>query len=337
MNHINVKKLVVWLLKFCVAGMIALTVISVFVFVYSYSSAHIRNESGSTDYKYEPNQIITNMKEGFSFLKMDKNGFNNLSTKDNKETNILLMGSSHMEAVQVDQNENIGSLLYDYLPEKNTYNIGMSGHTVYRLADNIANAIEEYNPTDYVIIEISSVEMDIDDMKEILDGNGKKISVHDEGVLSYLQKIPAFTALYDQADRWIRKTGDVSSDFRQKKQKTDNTETVLSDGYSETLNKFLSVFSNACKDDLKCVFLYIPPEGLDNTGLICSTDQVYLNAFEKSCEENDLMFINCTPALDELHEKGIPAHGFCNGGVAVGHINKYGHEAVAKLLAEKLK
>jgi hypothetical protein len=43
------------------------------------------------------------MTEGFSWLKMDDSGFNNVAFDDvgSEQPDILLMGSSHMEAVQV--------------------------------------------------------------------------------------------------------------------------------------------------------------------------------------------------------------------------------------------
>ena len=111
---------------------------------------------------------------------------------------------------------------------------------------------------------------------------------------------------------------------------------ILPEGYSLALNKFMRFFSDACGEDLNCVFLYIPPEEIENDRLVCRTDKVYLGAFEIACEKNNIMFIDCTPAFDELHEQNKAAHGFSNGGTAVGHINKYGHEAIARLLCERL-
>ena len=330
----QIKKTVRWFIKLIAAMLIATVNISAFLLFYSFSGVHIRNDSGSTDYKYEPNQIISNLKEGFSFFQMDENGFNNANNTSGSKVDILLMGSSHIEACQVSPKENIGFLLNELLPDKRTYNSGMSGHTIYRLADNIDNAVAEYSPSSYVIVEISSVGLSVDSMREILEGRGKKIGLMDEGLFSVLQRVSAFTALYDQADRWVRKTGKISSSFRQK-----NDEPVEpsepSKEYITTLNSFLGLFSSSCGDN-RCVIVYIPPESLTSDGLVCSTDSRMLEAFADACENNKIIFVDCTSALEELHKQNIAAHGFSNGGVAVGHINKYGHEAVARLLAEKL-
>ncbi len=333
MKSFSIKKFLILLIKLAVAGLIALIVVSVFSFVYSYSGAHIRNDSGSTDYKYKPNQLICNLKEGFSFFKMDENGFNNAEVKP--DTDILLMGSSHMEAVQVGH-KNLGTILNEKLPEYTTYSIGMSGHTIYRLADNIQNAVDEYQPSKCVIVEMSSVELTIDEMQKIIDGKGEKIEIHDDGIFSYLQRIPAFTSLYDQADRWIRKTGDISSKLTHKSKADESNETSLPDNYLPTLESFLSIFKKSCPESLKCIFLYIPTESINDSGLVCNTDEAYLKAFKDSCEKEGLLFLDCTPALEKLHTESIPAHGFPNGGVAVGHINEQGHKAIAELLAEYL-
>lgn len=69
---------------------------------------------------------LSNMKEGFSWIKTDANGYNNASIPENVD--ILLMGSSHMEAVQVSQSENTAALLNTMLPGMKTYNTGISGH-----------------------------------------------------------------------------------------------------------------------------------------------------------------------------------------------------------------
>lgn len=50
------------------------------------------------------------MLEGMAWFRMDDNGFNNVDAEDG-DLDILLMGSSHMEAVQVDPTENTAYLL----------------------------------------------------------------------------------------------------------------------------------------------------------------------------------------------------------------------------------
>ena len=97
------------LIKIAAAGMISLVILSGFCLLYSFSGVHISNPSGSTDYKWEPGQWKATMTEGLAWLRMDQNGYNN--NADEKDIDILLMGSSHMEAANVAASENTAYLL----------------------------------------------------------------------------------------------------------------------------------------------------------------------------------------------------------------------------------
>lgn len=98
------------LIKYGTAGVFSLIILSAFCFVYDFSGVHISNPSGSTDYKWESGQWKADMLEGMAWFRMDDNGFNNVDAEDG-DLDILLMGSSHMEAVQVDPTENTAYLL----------------------------------------------------------------------------------------------------------------------------------------------------------------------------------------------------------------------------------
>ena len=118
-----------WCIKAGIAGAASVALLSLFTLVYSNSGVHIANPSQATDYFWEPRQYKANMTEGFSWLRMDANGFNNeKDLVDLGGVDILIMGSSHMEAVNVGRAENAGALLNTMLPEYKTYNIGISGH-----------------------------------------------------------------------------------------------------------------------------------------------------------------------------------------------------------------
>ena len=105
------------MLKKSISGMLSLMLLSAFSVFINYTGVHITNLNGATDYTWEPRQLLTTVLEGFAFLRMDNNGFNNAKVIPNQETDVLLMGSSHVEAVQVGADENMGSQLNRLLPE----------------------------------------------------------------------------------------------------------------------------------------------------------------------------------------------------------------------------
>lgn len=171
--------------KVIIAGILALILLSVFSYVYSFSGLHVYNESGATDCKWMPHQYKSNMTERFSWLRMDANGFNNVSAHMENGIDILLMGSSHMEAVNIDPNENTGYLLKEMLPDKVTYNIGISGHTIYTCVQNLRDALNEYDPSDYVIIETNTIYMDEESVNAVISDTYPEIPSYDSGCMRF--------------------------------------------------------------------------------------------------------------------------------------------------------
>lgn len=181
------------------ATMIALVLLSFFVMCYSYTGIHLTNKSDATDYLWRSNELKTTMTEGYAWLKMDDNGFNNVSIPKTIDT--LLIGSSHMEAFQMKHEENVSGRMNQLIPQT-TYNIGISGHTIYRCVDNYESAIQEFMPGKYSIIETSTINLSLPELKSVIDGNAKRIPSYDNGLIYYLQMIPAFRPMYNQIENW---------------------------------------------------------------------------------------------------------------------------------------
>ena len=332
-NRTGFVKILCWAGKAFVAGVFAFAILSAVTFFYNFTGIHITNTTGATDYVWQKNQIMFNMKEGFSYVKMDKNGFNNADVFENVD--ILLMGSSHMEAYQVMQNENCASLLNEYLPEFNTYNIGISGHTIYRIVDNVDSALKEYSPSEYILIETNTVSLDVRTMKEVMNGESSAIKSYDSGLLFYLQKIPAFKPLYNQIDNWLN----LKSANNKKSSDGVVEETIISDEYVEILDLFLSKIKNeADKYGIVPVIFYAPNESLDSQGkLYFSTDMKYFDVYKSVCESNGIVFVDMSDPFESLYKNSnVLAHGFSNTAVGVGHLNKYGHNIIAETLAAEI-
>lgn len=343
MNFKNkIKSVFGFLLKFIAAGATALIFLTIVAVLYNYEGVHIKNQSGSTDYKWESRQPKIQMKEGFSALKMDGNGFNN-AYELTAVPDILVMGSSHMEAIELLQNENVSYLLNDALKDYSVYNIGISGHTIYRCADNINAAAEEYEPNKYIIIETDRISLDENMMKEILEGQASPIPSYDSGLMYYFQKVPSVKLLYSQFDNWISKSLPTSFNkpFRIiKKQNNEFINSEIAESYNETLSVFLNVFSDCAKEnDIKVIIFYHPSETLLEDGNVkYNTDEDYLKIFSDMCAEKNIIFVDMTPELERLYyEKHIMAHGFSNTAVGVGHLNKFGHKIIAEKLYKVIK
>lgn len=321
-------------LSWCFAGLISLLISSAFVLLYNYSGTHIVNTSGATDYKWMPKQYKANMTEGINFMHMDANGFNNLSANADDIDNIaiLLMGGSHMEAVQFPTEHNTGSLLnkkFKNYKNYKTYNIGMSGHQLINCLDNLEVASSYYSPSRFVIIQTSQLKLSSSEINSVLTHTLKDIPSYDSGLLYYLQKIPAIKVVYKQLmdkiaiDRASSKKQQLSQQLEQLEQ-----DYCFSDG---SLDMLLNKSRKLCK---KLIIAYTPQIAILQSGQIERADDLkYVNKFKQCCENNDIIFIDCYNAfLNEYHKSYSVPFGFHNSKMGTGHLNKLGH----KILAEEL-
>ncbi len=315
------KRLFLNIIKLTMSGIVALIFLSVFCLVYSYSGIHVTNPSGATDYKWQSNQYKATMTEGNAWMKLDKNGFNNLNSNID-DIDILLMGSSHMEAINIKQEYNVSELLNKNL-EYNVYNIGMSGHQLYNIVNNFDKALEYYHPKKYVVIEIDSIELDEKIMKSVINGDFSKITSHDSGIVFYMQKIPAIKRIYKQLQDWVNAETN-NSDFSNTIQKSNN--------YDSILNEFLGIISKESSNNgVIPIIFYHPSEKLDKDGSVFyATDSEMLYSFKNACSNLNIVFLDMTPSFEKLYkEEHKLAHGFNNTHVGSGHLNIDGHRIIS--------
>ncbi|MDO4982184.1 MAG: hypothetical protein Q4E35_01345 [Eubacteriales bacterium] len=319
--------------KIILSILIACILLSLFALLYNNSGPKITNFTGATASKWDGAQFVSNMKEGLSWFITDKNGFNNAETKNSVD--VLIMGDSHIEAVQVFQNENLTYLL-DTNTKYNCYNIGISGNYIDSCVKNIRKAVAEYQPSKYVIIDLhdDSINTSIDRMNEIISGAETASPVmFEHGIMNYIKRIPCVKPLLYGLTNWIN-VG-VS--------RGGNTIEKLSpfpEGYAETQKKFLSIVSDTAKENgIIPIIFYQPYEQLNPDGTVTyKTDEVYFERFASTCEELGIVFVDMTDSFKWLYanERQL-AHGFINTAVGSGHLNKYGHRLIAEKLAEVMQ
>ena len=237
------------------------------------------------------------------------------------------MGSSHMEATEIRNTENVGYLLNQELTSMTTYNIGMSGHDIYRCATNLRNAVQEYNPTSYVIIETDTTCLTSDEINSVLQEEMEPIKSYDSGLMYMLQRYcPAIKSLYKQISDWRNADRIVSNEENN----------GGSNASYEDYSAFIHKMKEDCGDNTTLIIFYQPAYSIDMNGKLAFEETNYsINYFAQACEDNDVVFINVTDRFCELYEQdSILAHGFINTAVGVGHLNKYGHRIIEETLVE---
>lgn len=311
--------------------MIALVILSAFTIVYEYRGIRVSNESGATDFKFRSGDLKSTMVEGFAWFKEDADGFNNMYFLGQNSPDILLMGSSHMEARQIFPEENVCGLLNKMQGDFSTYNIGMSGHSIYRCIDNIQDAVDFYKPNKFIIIETDKVNLDIEEMNQVLSGSTQEVPFYNAGFINQLQKIPAIKLLYTSFVDWLSqdKESDAPEDREEDIRHFNQTD------YSCILEQFLGKAKLAA-GETDIIIFYHPSQILEQDGsIVYETDQTFLNIFMDSCQKNGITFVDVTERFKFLYEEEKRlAYGFSNTGVGEGHLNKYGHKAIAEQLSE---
>lgn len=318
----------------CISVILSLIILSVFVLFYEYCGIHIKNKSRETDYKWMPYQFHANAHEGFSYLRADREGFNNITVPD--KTDILIMGSSHMEAYNVGKNENTGALLSERFKKLKVYNIGISEHRIYNSVYNLKYAYKKYKP-EFIIVETSIAELDINSMKNIINGKYKILPSYDSGILFHIRSIiPCSANLFNQLSIWMsldknKFISGKSNNNADEKKKTD-------DSYKTVLNEFLLYAKKSVPDNVKIIIIYHPKTEIDRKGNYVSTaNEEYAKVFRSISEKNNIDFIDLSYEFENYYNKNrkLP-HGFVNTKLGVGHLNRYGHKIFADVLEKEL-
>ena len=282
-----------------------------------------------------PNQFCSNMEEGFAWFNFDKNGFNNSYPIKKDKIDILLVGSSHLEAIQMKTNENIGYLLNNLLPNYYFYNIGMSGHFLPTNVNNLSRAYNYYKPTKAIIIECGNIKLELSDITTVTNGNYIRKLPIDTGISYFIKKyFPAIKTLMKETIKKITLWRKISLYNNESNKKND----LINKNFINVLNNFLLFARKSVPDTFPIIIFYHPSYTLQSDGSIKNnTNKLYLEVFAKACKNNNITFIDTDDDLQELYKtRHILPYGFINTAVGVGHLNKYGHEVIAKRLAKEI-
>jgi len=321
--------------KFIIAGIIAFIFLNILCIFYYINPNSIPTTSGVTDFSWEQSAYYSIMIEGYGHGKMNNEGYNNLQNYYNQPIEILLMGSSHMEAFQIPQNKSTAAVLNElFNNSKYVYNIGISEHDFSHIINNLEAAVQFYKPSEYVILEIPKLEFDIPAMEQGINSNLTKLSSHDSKLISllkkipYLYKIPYLRLIKLQYQYYKDNSG--NNDFIEKKDTNMNN-----DIYSQTIKAVIMKLSRVANEyNIKIILLYHSPFRINFDGSIFDTTNInLLSLYTNLCAENNILFLNMTDKFKEEYETShISPYGFLNTAINEGHLNRFGHQMIANEL-----
>lgn len=335
-------------LKLILSFAISFIILNIVCFFYYNVPVHSESKTNSTDYVWEESKFYSRGTEGFAWGKTDSNGFNNVSAKHSSKPEILIMGTSHTEAFNVQQNENY-AYLFNELAEQNgmnlnAYNIGISGHRITTCLNNFECALNEFEPSKYVVMEVTTTDLTMEEIKQVSEGTVKKNHSSANPVLVFLQKIPFIRCVYYQLDN-------LGVDIKAKDKQADKTirtvnstpQNVADENklYEDALNSLFGEIGKVADDNgVKLIIVYHSELFVDEGGSVISQQpDEKREIFNSVCSRNGIVFVDMHEAFAESYNETYKLpYGFSNTAVGKGHLNKYGHEIISnelyKLIAE---
>lgn len=318
--------------KVLLSGILAFAVLTVGCMLYYNLPVHYTCEDGASDYRWESHKFYSTWKEGFAWGRTNNEGYMNaFDYTPQTQVDVLILGSSHMEARNVAPDKSAAALLNERMPEKTVYNLGLSSHAFLTCASNLQTALEKYAPTDCVI-ETSTLAFSNQDIQLTVNGEFPEIDSHSEGVLALLQSNQYIRLAYKQITYffgtlpWEKDTDTQDTAVLA----TENTETN-----EELLNALLAKMAKMASDrGTRLIILYHPATEIDADGnLVLGKYDGDAEQFAALCEENGILFLNMAERFRAAYEENFTVpHGFCNTTVGNGHLNEAGHEMIAEEL-----
>ena len=187
----------------CLAGALAaLAALNLFCAWYYNPTAYEWDEARATDTIRTPGAFTSRATEGFAWMRMDENGYNNASAPGEEGVSVLMMGSSHAEALNVMQDESAAARLNEMLAADGArgmvYNIGVSSHTLPRCVANLDRALERFQPADYVVLETQDVSFPLASLAAALEDSFERLPRTDVPLPDWITGQPLVRALYRQ-------------------------------------------------------------------------------------------------------------------------------------------
>lgn len=322
------KKLSKYILKTLVAGVAAFLCMSIFCYFYYNLPAHEPTPTGATDSTWTTAHFSCRGTEGFAYTKTDENGYVNTFPHKKDSVDILLMGSSHTEAFNVNADQNYAYLLNQKLYDSNhnmyAYSIGMSSHNLGRCLNNLEHALTTYQPSKYVVIETHSAQISVPLMQQMINDSYIPNAKYNSGIAYHLQKFDFLRLIYAQL-----------SNLRNNNQVDSPADPANFDQYASYLDQTLQKAAGIAKsNNCTLVILYSSTPSVDYTGqLISPAYSKDLALLENTCQKYDIVFINTQSSYTKMYnETHCLPHGFTNTAIGKGHLNKYGHACIAAVL-----
>lgn len=338
-------KIVRGIIKVIFSGLLSIIILSVILCAYYILPIHVENKKGNTDYVWPANSVWVKLTEGISWGRFDANGYNNLAVVENPD--IIILGSSHMEATDVFQDQATFYLLGKKLePKYSVYNMGISAHHLFKVCQSLQENINLYDiPPKVIVIETSSITVTQKKVNQVIQKSVNFDQSYSTGIIALLQKVPFLRCVYQQVTLGLldlfMPTPKNSADSSLQENKSAQNDTVTAKPLTTNDAAYDALFSYLSKiekdNNVQIIIFFHPSSIFNEDGTIDYESSAERAPFKQYSQQYGITFLDMTEAFEAMYyNEHHVAHGFITGELGTGHLNAYGHEAIANCLYNEI-
>lgn len=334
----------IWqIVKIFIAAVIALLILNIFCLIYYRRPEVYNRDTNATAVIHRPGGCLVSSTEGRGINHVDSSGYFNFDKPLSKDGYILCLGASNLEGLQVMQSENYVNVCNSKLAKDNdlvVYNMGASNHTYDNGAvSGFESAIKEFPESKAVVIAMegaydisaSKIMSSLDCIRKYDDSETGQSVAWDSMWRQHLKEF--MPVLYNLHVRLAEMRSFDQTIFNEGNKPIEDS--VINDenevGHYEAFVKTMLYMKGLYDGEI--IIEYHPGTGIDADGNLVLTDVSYYDELVKACNDTGVIFADCREKFEDLYNRNYKLpYGFSNTQVGAGHLNKYGHKAIAEEL-----
>lgn len=332
------KKTIGCIFKVVLSGIVALCILSAFSLIYYNSPPTIPQPELITKNRFVPNRVWSTMGEGFGYGITDNLGYNNVYYKNCTEPDVVVVGSSHIEAANVPADANCVTVMNKLFAEDGIkdndlkcLNIGRSGSFFDQSASYFEAVAEHFDTAKYIIVETKSLGWTTEQLDGML--NQKYLDhMKDRSLIGEITVAVPYLRLF------IKQAGELFP-LKPVEEPLPLSTDQDADEYASKMNAVIQMMATQARENGKHLIILhhntFSYEELQNAK--SDDDPEQMKVLEESCRNNDVILVDVTDEfVSHYKETHQVAYGFVNSEIGEGHLNKIGHSIIANELYEAI-
>lgn len=286
-------------------------------------------------FMHKPNSVILHTREGYAVNKMNALGFNDRNLKlIDYDYQVLVLGDSITEALQVPQAYNFTSLVEKMFPCIDIYNAGRGGMSPVHYPIVLDRLFQFIEP-DKVVIVIS--------FGDIQDLNKKNFEIIrnrvNKNIISLKLKEQQLSKLRVMLDPLLSRSALATYLMRRLKavgsEEGKKIQVVGKVRNDQDIKEILTYIFTQINSRVPVAILYHPEMkyGVKRTAVSTPRSTQFEGLVQGVAKSIGIPFMSTRFSMKDSYLKyGQPGVGFSNKNILGGHLNMLGHQATAKVL-----